>query len=138
MNSLPFNSIEPMLVSSLAQLAAAGAKVSSSFEELVGSAGELAAAEKAFLAVRYAVPDGGDYEDEEENQQVEDALTLCEAAEFDLASALERTLGEMLEQERVLDEARRTLLQIKGALQERTHELSPPMELGPKPGCVCS
>jgi len=136
MNTIPFNAIEPMFSSSLAQLEAAGGKVASSFVELIGNARELAAAERAFHAVRYAAPDGGDAEDE--SPQVDDALTLCEAAEFDLASALERSLGELSEQERVLNEARRTLQQIKGALQERTHELSPSMELGPKPGCVCS
>ena len=138
MNTIPLNSIEPMLSSSLARVAAAGGKVASSFEELIGSAGELASAQRAYHAVRYAVPDGGDYEDEDEGQQVEDALTLREAAEFDVASALERTLSELAEQERVLNEARVGLQEIKDSLRERTHELSPSMELGPKPGCVCS
>ena len=67
-----------------------------------------------------------------------EALTLSEDAKFDMTSALERTLNELAQQERVLGEARTTLEQIKDTLLLRNHELSPSMELGPKPGCVCS
>jgi hypothetical protein len=136
MHSIPLNSIGPLLSTSLTVVAAASGKVSSSFDELIGSAAELASADRAAQALAYAALDVGD--DEDENQQVNDALSLCEDAKFDMTSALERTLNELREQERVLDDTRVTLQRIKDSLQTRAHELFPAMEPGPKPGCVCS
>ena len=136
MNTIPLNSLEPLLSTSLIVMAAANVKVSSSFDELIGSARELAFADRAAQALVSAALDVGDAEDE--NQQVNDALSLCEDAKFAMSSALERTLNELFEQERVLNDTRITLQQIKDSLQVRAHELFPALEPGPKPGCVCS
>jgi len=136
MKTLPINSLEPLLGMAQADVAAAGDRVRASLHELVGSAGELAAAERSFQSVMYVVPD--DCDDEEENRLADAAMTRCEDAKFELAGALERALDELALQERVLGDTRVTLEQVRDALQARSHELSPTMELGPKPGCVCS
>jgi len=136
MHTIPLNSLQPLLSTSLTAVAAAHDRVGSSFDELIGSAVELASADRAAQALMYAALDVGD--DEDEKQQVNDALSLCEDAKFDMSSALERTLNELSEQERVLNDTRVTLQRIKDSLQVRAHELFPSLEPGPKPGCVCS
>ena len=134
MNAPSFNALETLLSASSTEIAAGGGKVAASFDELVGCAVELAAAERGVPSQLYFVPDDGD---DEETQQVSDALAFCGEAKFALASALERTLGALAAQQRVLEEARAALRQIKESLQLRGHELFPSMELGPKPGCIC-
>jgi len=136
MNTIPLNSLQPLLSTSLTVVQAASGKVSSSFDELIGSAGELASADRIAQSLVFAALDVG--YDEDEKQQAYDALSLCEDAKFDMSSALERTLNELSEQERVLNDTRVTLQRIKDSLQVRAHELFPSLEPGPKPGCVCS
>jgi hypothetical protein len=136
MHTIPLNSLPSLLSTSLTAAETAGRRVSSSFDELIGSAVELASADRAAQSLRYAALDVGD--DEDEKQQVSDALSLCEDIKFDMSSALERTLGELSEQERVLNDTRVTLQRIKDSLQVRAHELFPSLDPGPKPGCVCS
>jgi hypothetical protein len=136
MNTIPLNSLQPLLNTSLTDVEAASVRVSSSFDELIGSAIELASADRAAQSLMYAPLEVGD--DEDEKQLVNDALSLCEDAKFDMSGALERTLNELLEQEKVLNDTRATLQRIKDSLQVRAHELFPSLEPGPKPGCVCS
>ena len=136
MNQIPVNSMKHLLSSALDQVEAASRKVTSSFDELIGSALELAAAERK----AQSLADGGleDGDDEDALRQVDEALTFCEDAKFGMTGALERTLDELAEQERVLSGARVTLQEIRDTLLICNHELSPAMELGPKPGCVGS
>jgi len=133
MNTVSMDSIEILLKSSLSIVEAAFGKVKWSFEELTGCAIELAFAERTAQSSPCSVPE----EDEDGNPLVNDALPLCEAANFDMTSALDRTLNELAEQERVLVHTRITLEQIRASLQLSNHELFPSTELGPKPGCAC-
>ena len=133
MNTIPFNSMESLLTASLTEIDAAGGKVRSSFDELIGAARELASAEMAAQSVTYCAPD----DDEEESQQVNDALSLREEAKFGVGEALNRALNELTLQERALDDARTTLEQIGESLHLQANALSVSMQICPKPGCAC-
>ena len=134
MNNISLNAIEPLLISSLTDIETACGRVASSFNELVGCVMELATAELAAQSAMYCVPD----DDEEESQQVNDALSLREDAKFDVGAAVERALNELAQQERVLNDARAALEQTKESLQLRENALSVSMQLYPKPGCSCA
>ena len=133
MNNISLNAIEPLLISSLTDIETAGARVVSSFNELIGSVTELASAERVAQSAMYCVQD----DDEEDSQQVNDALSLREDAKFDVGAAVDRALNELAQQERVLNDARATLEQTKESLQLRENALSVSMQLYPKPGCSC-
>lgn len=134
MDTIPFNSIEPLLSSPLTEVEAAFGKVKSSFDELIGCAQELASAEHAVQSAIYAAPD----DDEDESQPVNDALSLREDRKFDMGLALDRALNELAGQARTLNDTRTALEQIKESLQLGDSELSMTMQIGPKTGCVCS
>lgn len=134
MDKIQIDSIEDLLNATLTDVKAVCGKVAWSFDELIGSALELASAETAVQSVIYSAPD----DDDDENQPVNDALSLREDVKFDMGAALDRTLNELAQQQRVINATRTTLEQIREALQLRDHELSLAMEIGPKPGCGCA
>jgi hypothetical protein len=132
MDTVPITALEPLFASALSRVEAASGKVKSSFEELIGRAQELACAEDAAQSALASAADV----DEDENPQVNDALSLRDDARFDLSVALDRALKEVSHQERTLNEIRSALEQVKESLHLDNHELTLSMQLGPKPGCA--
>jgi hypothetical protein len=132
MNTIPVTALDPLLVSLLSRVESAYGKVKSSFEELIGRAQELACAEDTAQSALACAADV----DEDENPQVNDALSLRDDARFDLSVALDRALREVAHQERTLNETRSALEQVKESLHLDNHELTLSMQLSPKPGCA--
>jgi hypothetical protein len=133
MKTVPLNSIEPLLATSLSGLQSTSGRVRASYEHLISAALEFFSAEHALQAAAYTVP--GD--EDEESLPEHGAQSLRDELKFALGVALERALKALDEQQRTLGQARTSLEELQESLQ-LGNGLALTLSIGPKPGFCCA